>query len=325
MPFFRLTFFIIKFTIVAIKNDKDILITIADEMEFTIKVLDPSGLYEITTTDDTLQDEWLKEVNEYCKQGKKKLRDVLIKCTAAYNNLGGGDEEVMNDDEVQEEVVVEDDDLLGGTDDPFAIQDPKKAAKKQDESDPYKYDPELEKLKEKFKNNPKTQGAINRLMKDYLQLCKAKEETKKFGFSAEPVNDDLFHWHIKLFGFDKKGDGQIAADLEQYGKKFSQNYVLMDMRFPEEYPFKPPFIRVLAPRFQYLTGHVTIGGSICMELLTMSGWVPSNSIEAIIVQIRTEMIAGNARLDFSNTSQYSEQEAKEAFNRMASKYGWKIN
>lgn len=34
----------------------------------------------------------------------------------------------------------------------------------------------------------------------------------------------------------------------------------------------PPFVRVVRPRFQFRTGHVTIGGSICMELLTLSGW-----------------------------------------------------
>ena len=27
------------------------------------------------------------------------------------------------------------------------------------------------------------------------------------------------------------------------------------------------------------TGHVTIGGSICMEMLTRSGWTPTNDIE----------------------------------------------
>ena len=29
----------------------------------------------------------------------------------------------------------------------------------------------------------------------------------------------------------------------------------------------------------FLPGHVTIGGSICMELLTRSGWKPTNDIE----------------------------------------------
>ena len=31
-------------------------------------------------------------------------------------------------------------------------------------------------------------------------------------------------------------------------------------------------MRVIRPRFAFHTGHVTVGGSICIELLTSSGW-----------------------------------------------------
>jgi hypothetical protein len=31
-------------------------------------------------------------------------------------------------------------------------------------------------------------------------------------------------------------------------------------------------VRVIRPRFAFHTGHVTVGGSICIELLTSSGW-----------------------------------------------------
>ena len=31
--------------------------------------------------------------------------------------------------------------------------------------------------------------------------------------------------------------------------------------------------------FHSVLGHVTIGGSICMEMLTKSGWRPTNDIE----------------------------------------------
>lgn len=40
------------------------------------------------------------------------------------------------------------------------------------------------------------------------------------------------------------------------------------MIFPPNFPFAPPFIRVIRPRFMFRTGHVTIGGSICTEMLT---------------------------------------------------------
>jgi len=58
-----------------------------------------------------------------------------------------------------------------------------------------------------------------------------------------------------------------------------QPVIELEMTFPNEYPMKPPFVRVVRPRFKFLTGHITIGGSICMQVLTTSGWSPSNDIE----------------------------------------------
>lgn len=86
----------------------------------------------------------------------------------------------------------------------------------------------------------------------------------------------------------------------------------------------PPFIRVLAPRFALRSGHVTIGGSICMDLLTMSGWSPVNSIESVLIQIRTEMVEGGGRLDMGNKNEYTVEEAKAAFTRVAQQHGWAV-
>ena len=81
----------------------------------------------------------------------------------------------------------------------------------------------------------------------------------------------------------------------------TQPVVEMEMKFPKDYPMSPPFVRIVRPRFQFLTGkrlslmdplhlllslsytgHVTVGGSICMQMLTRSGWSPSNDIEVHI-------------------------------------------
>jgi len=59
-----------------------------------------------------------------------------------------------------------------------------------------------------------------------------------------------------------------------------------------------------------------------MEMLTNKGWSPANTIEAVIVSIRAQLIAGNARLDPTNKIDYTEQEAKEAFDRMVRDHGW---
>lgn len=143
--------------------------------------------------------------------------------------------------------------------------------------------------------------------------------------------ENLYRWDIKLFDFDPKSD--LGKDMLAYKKKNGEDFVTLEMRFSQDYPFAPPFVRVVRPRFVFRTGHVTIGGSICMELLTNTGWSSSesffvysnnshsnthplaNDIESILIQIRCELLSGGARLDVNNTHPYSDAEAWEAFIR----------
>jgi ubiquitin-protein ligase len=47
-----------------------------------------------------------------------------------------------------------------------------------------------------------------------------------------------------------------------------------------------------------------------MDLLTQSGWSPVNSIESILIQIRTEMVEGGGRLDLANQRPYTVEEVR---------------
>jgi len=166
-------------------------------------------------------------------------------------------------------------------------------------------------------------AASLRLIKDLKNI--KRMDPKVFGFSAEPRIEpgknieNLYYWIVKL-----KFDGDLGRDLQNAQTKFGIDYVELEMRFSEHYPYRPPFVRVVRPRFKFHTGHVTVGGSICMELLTNSGWKSTNDIESILIQIRAEMQGGNARLELGNTGQYSESEAWDAFNRAARTHGWDI-
>ena len=60
-----------------------------------------------------------------------------------------------------------------------------------------------------------------------------------------------------------------------------------EMTFPSDYPFSPPSVRVVRPRFRKSTGYI-IGGALCMELLTPQGWNVTFSIEAILEQMRID-------------------------------------
>ena len=142
-----------------------------------------------------------------------------------------------------------------------------------------------------------------------------KGDPSKSGFSIELVNDDMYLWEVKLFGFDPK-DEEIARDMARYNIK----YIVIHIKFPEDFPLSPPFCRIVRPRFQFHTGHVTVGGSICMELLTRKGWSPENSIEAVIMTIRSNFLEGGARVQPGGD--YSEREAYESFDRLVRVHGW---
>lgn len=164
-----------------------------------------------------------------------------------------------------------------------------------------------------------THQASTRLARD-LQLLSKNADA--FGFRAHPVGDNLYVWHVLLHGFEGMLDKDLSAWSAKSGK---EKGVHLQMVFPGEYPMAPPFVRVLYPRFQFMTGHITTGGSVCMELLTRGGWSPVNTIESVLVQVRTEILSDpKARLDLSMdvSWEYSERDAKLAFDRMCAKYGW---
>ena len=131
-------------------------------------------------------------------------------------------------------------------------------------------------------------GGRRRLASDLYKIMMA--DTQEAGFSLEPADEDCMDkWRIRLFGFD--GDSNLAKDLLVCG----MDHVELEMSFPDQYPFEPPFVRVVAPRFKRQTGFV-MSGALCMELLTRDGWNPINDIESVIVSIRSLMVVGDGRL-----------------------------
>jgi ubiquitin-conjugating enzyme E2 Q len=133
-----------------------------------------------------------------------------------------------------------------------------------------------------------TSGGRRRLAADLYKIMSSSTEAA--GFTLAPAEEDSMEkWSIKLFGFDE--DSNLAKDLMVVGLEC----VELEMTFPEQYPFEPPFVRVVSPRFQRQTGFV-MNGALCMELLTKDGWNPINDIESVIVSIRSLMVVGDGRV-----------------------------
>lgn len=65
-----------------------------------------------------------------------------------------------------------------------------------------------------------------------------------FNFQVELVNDNLFEWHVRLHRVDP--ESELAADL----RELRIPCVLLHLTFPENFPFAPPFMRVIEPRIE---------------------------------------------------------------------------
>ena len=136
--------------------------------------------------------------------------------------------------------------------------------------------------------------------------------------------DDVFRWRILMAGWEHLSP-ELHVDLLAFAAATGQPPAIeLEFAFsPEHFPFAAPFVRVVRPMFAFRTGHVTVGGSICMELLTSTGWSCAVSLESVLVTIRADMVEGGARLDRARfNSCYSEATAREAFTRVARQHGW---
>ena len=91
-------------------------------------------------------------------------------------------------------------------------------------------------------------------------------------------------------------------------------------RFAAEAELPPKLSRA------FRTGHVTIGGSICIELLTNASWNPLYRLEGVMTHVLSTIYGepGDppARLDERNRSDYSTGEAMDAFPRLLATHGW---
>ncbi|XP_012226889.1 ubiquitin-conjugating enzyme E2Q-like protein 1 isoform X3 [Linepithema humile] len=124
---------------------------------------------------------------------------------------------------------------------------------------------------------------LRRLMKEFNRIQRAQRYGDS-AFTAELVNDNVFEWFVRLHKIDP--DSKLAADM----RELKIPHILLHVIFPKEFPFAPPFMRVISPRIEQ--GFVMHGGAICMELLTPRGWCCAYSVESMIMQFAASVVKG---------------------------------
>ncbi|VVC92198.1 unnamed protein product [Leptidea sinapis] len=159
-----------------------------------------------------------------------------------------------------------------------------------------------------------------RLMKELKEIKRSQENRADPIFTVELVNDNLFEWHVRLRQIDPESD--LAADL----RELNIPNIVLHLVFPENFPFAPPFMRVIEPRIE--KGFVMDGGAICMELLTPRGWASAYTVEAVVMQFAASVVKGQGRVVRSptrSTREFSKKRAEESFRSLVKthdKYGW---
>ena len=171
--------------------------------------------------------------------------------------------------------------------------------------------------------------ATRRLMREYKKCMKqggCREDPSPTSVFL-PNEADLYTWRVEL-GFGS--DTVLGRELRQFatrrkGRQGAEGAgsVQLELRFSGDFPSQPPFVRVVSPRFAFHTGHVTVGGSLCMAELTQSFWSSATSIETLLLLVRTALVEGGGTIDLRmGHVPYTLKEAREAYVRVAQKHGW---
>lgn len=146
------------------------------------------------------------------------------------------------------------------------------------------------------------QSGVRRIMAEFRALTEAlKARPGSLGALRRlwlPDEDNLLVWRMECSGFDEdlQGGRNINADLASLSRDTAgrASSIVMEATFPSTYPTQPFFLRVVTPRMVMYTGHVTAGGSICVEALTNTGtpnsWQRTYTFENIFLMVLHNMI-----------------------------------
>ncbi|KAI0350812.1 hypothetical protein OH77DRAFT_1570284 [Trametes cingulata] len=176
-------------------------------------------------------------------------------------------------------------------------------------------------------SSPMATSALQKELRAMLKEQNAARSLRELGWylPEELIGDNLYQWIVELHSFESTLP--VARDMDTHGV----NSLVFEIRFPPTFPHSPPFFRILKPRFlpfiQGGGGHITGGGSMCMDLLTADGWLPSYSISAVLLQIKlaiSHLDPRPARLAHNWSTAYGMYEALEGYKRAANSHGWKI-
>lgn len=171
---------------------------------------------------------------------------------------------------------------------------------------------------------------INDFFSTEIHKKKVVVKKKKAQFSNKRLINEMKHLlgdkfkignDINIINITLKPD-DFDKDLTLYRDliKYKIPKVELEMIVPKSYPFEPPFVWLKNPVFKNRTGHVTDGGSICVDFLTAAAWSPCLGIQKVTLNITTLLSGGE--IDHNTHRKYTYKTATSAFHRVARDHGW---
>jgi ubiquitin-protein ligase len=107
--------------------------------------------------------------------------------------------------------------------------------------------------------------------------------------------------------YDPEKSSKEQQNIYNELKKAKINFIKFEVRF-NDYPLKPPFIRVISPVL--IGGNVMSGGNICIDLFGTKLWAPTITIENVMLMV-VQLLKDNKylKLDINSKIKYSYENA----------------
>ncbi|XP_042486497.1 ubiquitin-conjugating enzyme E2 34-like isoform X2 [Macadamia integrifolia] len=134
-------------------------------------------------------------------------------------------------------------------------------------------------------------SCVKRLQKEYRALCKEPVSH----VMACPSPNDILEWHYVLEGSE--------------GTPFAGGYYYGKIKFPPEYPFKPPSISMITPNGRFITQK-----KICLSMSDFhpESWNPMWSISSILTGLLSFMIDNSPTTGSVSTTAAEKQRLAKA-------------
>ena len=120
--------------------------------------------------------------------------------------------------------------------------------------------------------------SFKRLSKEFLIYSKSTEDSTAPSSKVELINENISLWKLTLEG---------PKETPYEGGKFD-----LELKFPPEYPMKPPFVRFLTSIY-----HPNVSmkqqGAICQEIINKD-WSPTLRVETITQRLYSMLISPHA-------------------------------